>query len=231
VYFSEIFERKSFSYIEKRTLFWYDSVTTPNNQKRSSFYMTHSTPAAFGLQSLLFSKKDLSPCFFREPTNRELEFMSFFHGVQSLLSSDELLQLRRYHIWGRMGYDLIAILGIQLLKLHYRQPTMQSTLLLLQENENLREILGISQVPSTASASRLARKVGKVVKPTILHERVIQAYKEGMNRTVGHLSIDSTTIQAREKPFVRAREVVTPVTQKKEKRAQKGRFARREGIP
>jgi hypothetical protein len=148
--------------------------------------------------------------------------MSFFHGVQSLLSSDELLQLRRYHIRGRIGYDLIAILGIQLLKLHYRQPTMQSTLLLLQENENLREILGISQVPSTASASRLARKVGKVVKPTILHERVIQAYKEGMNRTVGHLSIDSTTIQAREKPFVRAKEVVTPVTQKKRGRKKEG---------
>ena len=187
--------------------------------------MTHSTSTAFGLQSLLFSKEDLSTCFFRDPTNRELEFMSYFHGVQSLLSSDELLQLRRYHIKGRIGYDLIAILGIQLLKIHYRQPTMKETLLLLQENENLREILGICQVPSTASASRLARKVGKIVKPTILHERVIQAYKEGMNRTVGHLSIDSTTIAAREKPFVRAKEVVTPAIPavlKKKGRKKKG---------
>ncbi|MBI9095158.1 MAG: transposase [Sphaerochaeta sp.] len=187
--------------------------------------MTHSTPAAFGLQSLLFSQDDLSSCFFRRPTDRELEFMSFFHSLRSLLSSDEVSQLHRYHIKGRTGYDLITMLGIQLLKIHYRQPTMKETLLLLQENENLREILGISQVPSTASASRLARKVGKVVKPTILHERVIQAYKEGMNRTVGHLSIDSTTIQAREKPFVRAKEVVTPATpatQKKRGRKKKG---------
>ena len=187
--------------------------------------MTHSTPTTFGLQSLLFSKDDLSSYFFRNPTDRELESMSFFYGVQSLLSSDELLQLRRYHIKGRRGYDLIAILGIQLLKIHYRQPTMKETLLLLQENENLREILGISQVPSTASASRLARKVGKVVKPACLHERVIQAYDEGMDRTVGHLSIDSTTIQAREKPFVRAKEAVipaTPVTQKKRGRKKEG---------
>ena len=63
------------------------------------------------------------------------------------------------------------------------------------------------------------------MKPAVLHERVIQAYKEEMNRTVGHLSIDSTTIQAREKPFVRAKEVVTPatpVTQKKRGRKKKG---------
>jgi len=174
--------------------------------------MTHSTPSAFGLQSLLFSKEELSSCFFRDPTDRELEFMSYFHGIQSLLSSDELLRLRKLHNRGRKGYSLIAMLGIQLLKTHYRQPTMKETLLLLQENEILRNILGICRVPSTASASRLASVVEKVVKPAVLHERVIQSYKEEMNRIVGHLSIDSTTIQAREKPFVRSKEVVTPVT-------------------
>lgn len=187
--------------------------------------MTHTTSSAFGLQSLLFSKEEISSCFFRGPTDRELEFMSVFHGVQSLISPDELFQLRKIHSKGRIGYDLIAILGIQLLKLHYRQPTMKETLLLLQENENLRGILGICRVPSTASASRLARKVEDVVQPATLHERLVQAYKKGMDRTVGHLSIDSTTIQAREKPFVRSREAVTPgtpVTQKKRGRKKKG---------
>ena len=187
--------------------------------------MTHSTSSAFGLQSLLFSKEEISSCFFRGPSDRELEFMSYFHGVQALRSPDELLQLQKIHSKGRIGYDLIAILGIQLLKLHYRQPTMMETLLLLQENENLRGILGICRVPSTASASRLARKVEDVVKPAVLHERLILAYKKEMDRTVGHLSIDSTTIQAREKPFVRSREVVTPATpvaQKKRGRKKKG---------
>ena len=75
--------------------------------------MTHSTPSAFGLQSLLFSKEELSSCFFRDPTDRELEFMSYFHGIQSLLSPDELLRLRKLHNRGRIGYSLIAMLGIQ----------------------------------------------------------------------------------------------------------------------
>ena len=173
--------------------------------------MTHSTSSTFGLQSLLFPRAELASCFFSPPSDRELEFMSFFQGVQSLLSTDEVLSLRRGHYKGRKGYNLITILGIQLLKLHYRQPTMKETLLLLQENGNLRDILGISRVPSTASASRLARMVEKVVHPEALHERLVLAYQQGMDRMVGHLSIDSTTIQAREKPFVRSKEVVIPV--------------------
>lgn len=184
--------------------------------------MKHSTSSTFGLQSLLFSKEEISTCFFRNPTDRELEFMSYFHGVQALLSPDELFGLGKNHIKGRIGYNLIAILGIQLLKTHYRQPTMKETLLLLQENEILRNILGICRVPSTASASRLARKVEKVVKLAVLHERLIEVYEQGMNRMVGRLSIDSTTIQAREKPFVRSKEVVTPAVPKKRGPKKKG---------
>jgi len=84
-----------FMSIEKRILFWYYLVTTLK-PKKEFFYMTHSTPSAFGLQSLLFSKEELSSCFFRDPTNRELEFMSYFHGIQSLLSSDEFCYYQYY---------------------------------------------------------------------------------------------------------------------------------------
>lgn len=191
--------------------------------------MAHSTSNTFGLQSLLFSSDDFSSCFFRRPTDRELEFMSFFHSLRSLLSSDEVSQLRRCHIKGRTGYDLVAMLGIQLLKLHYRQPTMQSTLLLLRENENLREILGICRVPSPASASRLARMVEKVIRPTVLHERLIQAYSEGMDRMVGHLCIDSTIIGAREKPLQKVKEASpSSVSPKKRGRKKKGSPEERE---
>ena len=69
--------------------------------------------------------------------------------------SCELAGLRRGSIKGRVGYDLLSILGIMLLKLHFRQPTMKETLLLLEENGNLRDILGISRVPSRATACRL----------------------------------------------------------------------------
>jgi IS5 family transposase len=50
--------------------------------------------------------------------------------------------------------------------------------------------------------SRLSREVERIVNPSVLHDRVIQAYTSSMDRlAIGHLSIDSTTIGAREKPI------------------------------
>jgi len=184
--------------------------------------MVYSTSNTLSLQPLLFDSQDFSSCFFRKPSERELEFLSLYGTIQQLLSHRERMGLRRACKKGRVGYDLLPILGIMLLKLHYRQPTMKETLLLLQENGNLRDILGISKVPSQASVSRLSRDVESIVNPAALHERVIQAYQEGMdNRMVGHLSIDSTIIEAREKPFVKKKEkkVSSP---KKKGRKKKG---------
>jgi hypothetical protein len=189
--------------------------------------MAHSTPSSFGLQSLLLSKDDFSSCFFRNPTERELEFLSFYQAVQSLLTSDEARQLSRHHIKGRVGYDPLCILGINLLKLHYRLETVKDTLLLLQENENLRMILDMPKVPSPASASRLYGVVEKIVHPSILHERFMLRYHEGMDgRVVGHLSIDSTIIEAREKPF--SKEKAPPVEKKKKGRKKNGSEEQRE---
>jgi len=182
--------------------------------------MVYSTSNTLSLQPLLFDTKDFSSCFFRKPSERELEFLSLYGTIQQLLSPCELMGLRRACKKGRAGYDLLPILGIMLLKLHYRQPTMKETLLLLQENDNLRDILGISKVPSQPTVSRLSRDVESIVDSAVLHERVIQTCQEGMdNRMVGHLSIDSTIIQAREKPFVKKKEASPP---KKKGRKKKG---------
>jgi hypothetical protein len=130
--------------------------------------------------------------------------------------------LRRGRCRGRAGYDLLSILGIMLLKLHYRQPTMKETLLLLQENGNLKDILGISRVPSQATACRLSRAVERIVEPSALHGRVIQAYREGTgNRLVGHLSIDSTIVAAREKPFVKEKKAASPAPEAARKKGRK----------
>lgn len=189
--------------------------------------MAYSTPSSFGLQSLLLSKDDFSSCFFRAPTERELEFLSFYQNVQSLLSPDEALQLRRHHRRGRVGYDPLCILGINLLKLHYRLQTIKDTLLLLQENENLRMILCMPRVPSPASASRLCGMVERIVQPSVLHERFMLRYHQGMDgRVVGHLSIDSTIIEAREKPY--RKEKAPPVEKKKRGRKKNGSDEQRE---
>ena len=205
-------------------------VITTKNQKRSSLSMSHSTPTIFPLQSLLLSKDELSSCFFRNPTNRELEFLDVFCAVQSFLSSNEKRKLLKYHRKGRIGYDLISILGIQLLKLHYKIQTTKDTLFLLEENMNLRVILSISDVPSPATVSRLSRDVEQIIKPTILHERLIHFYTTEMNRIIGHISIDSTTIQAREKPLKRKKEPSLPSSLKKRGRKKKGSHEEQEYV-
>lgn len=163
--------------------------------------MSYSTSTSNLHQSLLLTHKDFSSSFFREPSKRELKFLEYFNGLQALLSRDERRMLYRYHRIGRIGYDLSPILGIQILKLYYKVSTIKDTLFLLQENENLRIILGLCEVPSPATMSRLSRNVEQIIKPIILHERLIQFYDSEMGRVVDNLSIDSTTIEAREKPI------------------------------
>lgn len=190
--------------------------------------MQHSTPMTDSLQSLLFFHHDVSSCFFRKPTERELAFQTVFRSVQALLSPDEKIQLNRYHRKGRTGYDLMAILGIMLLKLFYRQATMKETLLLLQENGNLKDILGICSIPSQASLSRLSRTVEMIAHPSELHKRLSSQYIQEMNRMVGHLSIDSTTIEAREKPYRNKEDTPIKPAKPKKKRGRKRKGSKEE---
>lgn len=67
--------------------------------------MAYSTPNTSSLQSLLFDTGDFGSCFFREPSERELEFLGLYATVQRLLSPGELTRLRRGSIKGRVGYD------------------------------------------------------------------------------------------------------------------------------
>ncbi|MFA6764744.1 MAG: transposase [Sphaerochaetaceae bacterium] len=182
--------------------------------------MTHGTPTPAVLQSLLFAHDELKSCLLRQPSARELEFLQYFQTVRSLLSSDERRMLGRHHRRGRNGYALASILGIMLLKLLYQQRTMKQTLLLLHENGNLKDMLAITEVPSEATVSRLSREVEQIVPPSSLHGRVVQAYAKSLDRlAVGHLSIDSTVVEAREKP-VRTR---VPKAKPPKKRGRKAK--------
>ncbi|MDD5075912.1 MAG: transposase [Sphaerochaetaceae bacterium] len=115
---------------------------------------------------------------------------------------------------------MASILGIMLLKLLYQQRTMKQTLLLLHENGNLKDMLAITEVPSEATVGRLSREVERIVPPSSLHGRVVQAYAKSLDRlAVGHLSIDSTIVEAREKP-VRTR---VPKAKPPKKRGRKAK--------
>jgi hypothetical protein len=121
--------------------------------------------------------------------------------MKACLTDDEMRKLRFYHRRGRVGYELLSILSIQMIKLIFDESTMKATLLTIQENFNLQDIIGLTAIPSEATVSRLSKKVERIVHLSNLHERMIANYHTEMNRiAIGHLSIDSTIIEAREKP-------------------------------
>jgi hypothetical protein len=169
----------------------------------------HTVPSVL-LQPLLFSHDELSNHFFRKPSERELELLSYLHILRGLLAAEELRLLSLSNHLGRTGYPLLSILSIMVLKLLYQQLTVRQTLQLLQENENLRMIVEIDSVPSEATMSRLSRQVEQIVDPQMLHERIMGLYQETTARVIGHLSIDSTVIEAREKPIKVAQQQKEP---------------------
>ena len=182
----------------------------------------HSVPSVL-LQPLLFSHDQLPNHFFRKPSGRELELLSYLHILRGLLTTEELRLLSLNNHLGRADYPLLSILSIMVLKLLYQQLTMRQTLLLLEENENLQMIVEIDGVPSEATMSRLSRQVEKIVNPNMLHERIMGLYQEVTGRTIiGHLSIDSTVIEAREKPIRGKRATQQQKKLKKRGRKKKG---------
>ena len=153
------------------------------------------------LQPLLFTCEQLPNHFFRKPSQRELELLSYLRILRGLLTPKELHSLSKVNHLGRTGYSLMSILSIMILKLMHEQKTMRQALQLLQENGNLQMIVEVDTVPSEATMSRLSRQVAGIVKPEKLYERLIELYQRKTGRIIGHLSIDSTVIEAREKPI------------------------------
>lgn len=190
--------------------------------------MSHTTVTTPLLQSLLFSYDDVRHCLWRKPSERELAFLQYFESMKALLDPVEIKKLSRPHWKGRRGYDYLSILGILILKLFLHQDTMKATLLTLQENTNLQDILGITTVPSEATVSRLSSHVMNIVHLTMLHERLVRGYIHASDRVVGHLSIDSTIIEAREKPVKTAKSLRKKSEKKKRGRKRKGSVEEKE---
>lgn len=177
----------------------------------------NTTPNSPVLQPLLFSKKDLGNCFLRPLSEREVEFHNMYYCVLELLSTEEKIALDTKSVRGRKGFDLSSMFGIMLLKLHYRICTIKETLLTLEENGNLRYILGLDKVPAESTVSSALKRVETIIDIQNMHGVLIEAYRVVAGQSiVEHLSIDSTVIEVREKP-------VTPVRKKKNEPQKRGR--------
>lgn len=141
------------------------------------------------------------PDFYRTPSAKTLLFLEYYKTVYGLLSDKEKTLLSNRCRKGRAGYTLSEIFGIMMLKQIYGVPTIKATLQLLEDNQNLCTILNIEKIPSEATVSRLSKRIESVINISGLMERLITQYDFDMSRTIGHLSIDSTIVEAREKPM------------------------------
>lgn len=98
--------------------------------------------------------------------------LTYLTICRQLLGSEELARLDAVNERGRTGYTLMSIFSIMALKLLYSQVTMKQTLDLVRENDNLRQIIGITEVPSEPTMSRLSQHDSRVAIPLMKLVRV-----------------------------------------------------------
>ncbi len=184
--------------------------------------MEHRSKSNPNLQPLLFTPEDFANCFFRKPSDREYEFLTYLTICRRLLGAEDLAKLDAVNELGRTGYKLMSIFALLSLKLLYSQVTMKQTLELVRGNDNLRQIIGVVKVPSEATVSRLSGPTQAIADVEVMMARVRALYSKIIGGMVGHLSVDSTTNEAREKPIKGKREAARERQPKKRGRKKKG---------
>ena len=171
-----------------------------------------STAYPLSIQPLLFNFDELSGCFFAEPTDEELSFLEIWENLVSIVPPEVRNNYGRSHT-GRPGYTLLNVLAVHAVKLYFQERTLSAARERLLSSINLRTIVGMWKVPSLAVISRKTDELIEIVDFSSLIASVCSSFHK--DRLVCHLSIDSTIVEAREKP------VKTEKPQVKRKRGRK----------
>jgi len=141
------------------------------------------------------------------------------HTLEIIRVEDHLP--RRITVPGRPAKDRAAIARAFVAKAVYDMPTTRMLLDRLATDVALRRICGWERkraVPSESVFSRAFAAFATTQLPLRVHEALIQ--KTHHDRLVGHLSRDSTAIEAREKPATKDTPAATP--KRKRGRPKKG---------
>lgn len=125
---------------------------------------------------------------------------------QELVTTLELVRIEEFiysgrGLPGRPAQDRTAIARALVAKMVYNQPTTRALLDRLTTDSALRRICGWerkSDVPDEWTFSRAFAEFAQSCLPARVHEALIQKSYQG--ELVGHISRDSTAIEAREKP-------------------------------
>ena len=65
--------------------------------------MEHRSKSNPNLQPLLFTPEDFANCFFRKPSDREYEFLTYLTICRRLLGAEDLAKLDAVNELGRTG--------------------------------------------------------------------------------------------------------------------------------
>ena len=178
-----------------------------------------STAYPISIQPLLFSSSDLSSCFFSPPTEDELSFLEIWENLVSAMPPEVRNDEGRSHT-GRPGYTLIDVLAVHAVKLYFQEKTMTAARERLLSSVNLRTITGVHKVPSLAAISKKTDELMGIVDFSSIIASICSSFYR--DRIVCHLSIDSTIVEAREKPVKK---------EKPEKVRKRGRKRKDPGEP
>lgn len=141
---------------------------------------------------------------------------------QELITTLEVIRLENY-LWyykGGVGCppaDRIAIASAFVAKAIYNMGTTRILLDRIHSDISLRRICGWEhrhEIPSESTFSRAFAEFSKNQLPELIHETLIKEHLG--NRIVGHLSRDSTAINAREKPEAKPKKTTENTSKKGE---------------
>ena len=156
---------------------------------------SNTTSNLTSLQPLLFDFSDLPASFSIELSNKEAEFAAIWNMVLHLLPSNVF----ESNSFGRRRYRLVDILAVRAVMLFFKQCNIRMAIEFMNGNPNIRRIVGLSRIPSESVISRRSRELLDVIDVDSMHKAIVSEFYS--SRLVCNLSIDSTPIDAREKPI------------------------------
>ena len=146
------------------------------------------------LQPLLFDFNDFSLSNNMPLSKKEAEFASYWNSIASMLP-DSMFETNRM---GRKGYRDAYVLAVRIVMLFFKQNNIKQTLSFLETSMGVRMTVGMENVPSESVVSRRSKELAKTLDVDKMFDKVTSAFFAG--RDICNLSIDSTPIDAREKP-------------------------------
>lgn len=168
------------------------------------------------IQGTLFS-------FLRENLGPLSEMQQKLVMVLELIRIEKFVHLPIGRCVGRAPKDRQALARAFVAKAVFNMPTTKDLIERLRGDANLRRICGFerrSDIPNESTFSRAFDEFAKTELAAKAHEAVISQYRS--EPLVGHLSRDSTAIEAREKPARKERAEKEAAPKRKRGRPKKG---------